>query len=62
MPESIIEITENKTFSLNLTARANPPPTYSCSASNVSETDYQTYSISLYLKLYSIFRKKFTKL
>lgn len=33
-PPSIIDMNENGTFTLNLTARANPAPTYSCTASN----------------------------
>ena len=37
MPPNVISIRENKTFKLNLTSRANPAPTYSCSALNVSE-------------------------
>lgn len=34
-PSSIIDIKENETFVLNLTSRANPAPTYKCSALNV---------------------------
>jgi nephron len=33
-PSSIIDVLENTTFFLNLTARANPAPTYQCVASN----------------------------
>ena len=34
-PASVLEAVENgPTFSLNVSARANPPPTYTCSSSN----------------------------
>lgn len=33
-PPSIIDINENVSFSLNLTARANPMPIYECKAAN----------------------------
>jgi hypothetical protein len=35
-PASIIDIKENETFILNLTSRANPAPSYKCSALNVN--------------------------
>ena len=35
-PASIIDVNENSTFSLNLTSRANPAPTYKCTANNVN--------------------------
>lgn len=35
-PPSIIDINENASFTLNLTARANPDPTYKCTATNVT--------------------------
>ena len=37
-PQSIIDIKENETFILNLTSRANPAPTYKCSALNVKQS------------------------
>jgi len=33
-PSALISVYENKTFTLNLAARANPPATYSCKATN----------------------------
>ena len=35
-PASVIDAVENGSFSLNLTARANPAPAYKCVASNVN--------------------------
>jgi hypothetical protein len=35
-PSSVIDAVENGSFSLNLTARANPAPSYKCAASNVN--------------------------
>ena len=35
-PASIIDVNENGSFFLNLTSRANPAPTYKCTANNVT--------------------------
>lgn len=34
MPSSVVSVNEDKEFKINLTARANPAPTYSCTAAN----------------------------